>query len=120
MKLSLIVTSALLMLGCAKTVPPPVAKPVAAPIHRATAEDCGRVYGQIISIALTEQLEPEQLFSKEVLEAGAQQLDDFYTRTGRKQLFFLVCQSKFNVNQTSCMVKAQDLDSMDICEQLYK
>lgn len=121
MKLGLLFAS-ILFLGCAgsKAEPPKKPDPLVAPIHRANAEDCGHVYSQIITITLTEQLEPEQLFSKEALENGANQLDEFFTRTGRKQLFFLYCKANLNISQTSCMTKAKSLEDMDACEQIYK
>jgi hypothetical protein len=121
MKLSLLFASAL-FLGCAaKAVhePPKKPDPLVAPIQRASVADCGRVYGRIITIALTESLEPEQLFSKEALEEGANQLNAFYTQTGRKQLFFAYCTAKLNISQTSCMEKAKSLEDMDACEQLH-
>ncbi len=121
MKLGLLFAS-LLFLGCSasKAAPPKQPDPLVAPIQRASAEDCRHVYDQIITITLTEQLEPEQLFSKEALEAGATQLDEFFTQTGRKQLFFLYCQSKLNISQTSCMTKAKHLEDMDACDQVFK
>jgi hypothetical protein len=115
MKLSLLFAS-VLALGCAKSVPP---KAVDAPIHRAALEDCRGVYGRIITISLVESLEPEELFSKEKLDAGAQLLDQFYTQTGRKQVFFQYCTSKLNVEQTSCMIKAESLEGMDLCDKQF-
>lgn len=120
MKLGLLF-AAVLFMGCSsKAAPPKAPDPLAAPIQRASAEECRRVYNNIITINLTEQLEPEQLFSKEALEEGANQLNEFYTQTGRKQLFFAYCTGNFNISQTSCMVKAKSLEDMDICEQLHK
>lgn len=116
MKLSLLFAS-ILFLGCAKSAPPP--KAVEAPIHRASIEDCNSVYARIITISLVDSLEPDELFSKEKLDAGAQLLDQFYTQTGRKQVFFQYCTSKLNVKQTSCMVKAESLDAMDVCDMQF-
>jgi len=120
MKLSLLFAS-VLFLGCASTpVPPKKAEPLAAPIQRARAADCVSVYNNVVTVTLPKVLEPEQLFSKEALEEGATELDQFYTRTGRKQYFFLYCLSKLNISQTSCMSKAKSLEAMDVCERVYK
>lgn len=119
MKLSLLLAS-VLALGCASAKPVPPKAKVEAPIQRASVQDCEAVYGRILTINLVENLEPEQLFSKSELEAGANLLDQHYTRSGKKQLFFLYCTHQLNVKQTSCMVKADSLESMDICDQLNK
>lgn len=113
MKLGLLFAG-ILILGCSKSVPPKVAE---APIHNAALDDCNAVYGRIIAISLVENLEPEELFSKEKLDAGAQLLDQFYTRTGKKQSFFQYCTSKLNVEQTSCMTQAKSFEGMDFCDK---
>jgi hypothetical protein len=106
------------MVGCAKKTPPP--KAVEAPIHNATQKDCEQVYGQVLIIALIEQLEPEQLYSKEALDEGANLLDKHYTETGKKQTFFAYCVGKLNTNQTTCMINAGSFLEMGLCEALYK
>lgn len=118
MKLSLIFVSAILTLGCAKAAPPP--KPIEAPIHKASVEDCTHVYERVLSIVLTEELEPEQLFSKEAVQAAGQLLDDQYTKSGKKQLLFSVCTQQFNSDQIKCMVTSNSLEDMDVCAHLFK
>lgn len=119
MKLSLI---AMLMLGvvsCAKTTPPPAAKPVEAPIHNASAEDCSHVYERVLALSLTQNLDPDKTYSQKELQAGVILLDMQYTLSGKKDLFFSYCTSRLNVNQTTCMLSAQSFEDMDVCDKLF-
>ena len=118
MKLRYLAAMLLGLAACSKSAPPP--KPAPAPIHRASIEDCNRVYGHVITIVLISNLEPEQLYSKDELEKEANLLDQLYRQSGRKQLFFGYCQSQLNVEQTSCMLKAPSLEAMDACDIAHK
>ncbi len=117
MKLSLLFASAVLMLGCAKATPPP--KPAEAPIHNASAEDCGHVYERVLAISLVQHLDPDKTYSKEELVAGAILLDQAYSESGKKQTFFGYCTSRLNVNQTTCMLDANSFDDMALCDKLF-
>lgn len=118
MKLSLIVASAILAMGCAAKQPPP--KPVEAPIHNATAEDCGHVYERVVAIALVENMDPDKTYSKEEVQAAAVLLDQQFEQTGKKQLFFSYCSTRLNSNQTGCMLGANSFEAMDLCDQLFR
>lgn len=118
MRFSLIVMLMLGMTACAKSAPPP--KPVEAPIHNASVEDCTHVYERILAISIVENLEPAQLFSKEEVQKAAEAIDKFYTVSGKKQTFFSYCTTQLNVNQTKCMLTAKSFDDMDVCEMQFK
>ncbi len=115
------VLAALLMFGlaaCAKSAPPPKAA-APAPIHNASTEDCNRVYERILAISLVQNLDPDKLYSKPELEAGAMILDQVYTQSGRKRQFFGYCTTHINVEQVSCMLGANTFEDMDLCDKLF-
>lgn len=120
MKLGLITAALLLSVAaCSKPVAPPP-KAAEAPIQKASVEDCTHVYERVLSIVISEQLDQDQLFSKEAVQTAGEMLDQVYTQAGKKQHFFQKCTAQLNVQQTHCMTSAKSLEAMDVCAEFYK
>lgn len=114
MKLGL-VFAALLTVACAKTVTPAKA-PKPAP---ATADDCNKVYETLLAISVRDHLDPYNQYTKEERAAALLLMDQHYQDTGMTTRFFASCMKTANTDQTSCMAKAQDIDTVANCAKLF-
>lgn len=112
MKLPLLFSVGMLMLGCAST-PKPAAK---VPTPTPTTAQCINLYFHGLGLAVNQVLDPDKDYPKEVVQEAVINLNAEYMESGKARRSVLYCQTKLNMQQVSCMMQASSLPGMSICE----
>lgn len=100
--------------ACAHTPPPK------APAPKATDADCVKVYDNLVTIAIRDNFgPPEQLNDMQRMVATAI-VESTFQESGAAERFFTSCLKSANVEQTACMSKASNLDSVRLCAKTYE
>ena len=103
--------------GCANGKPKPADAP--APIHQATtptSQQCVQLYLRGLKLGVQEALDPNKQYPPEVLEEAVENLHQQFVESGKAKAVLAYCLTELNTQQVECMMQANTLAAMSVCE----
>ena len=82
-------------------------------------EKCNRLYGHVLDLQWDRLRDPHPYSQKEV-EDGILALDFEYRTRGTTQTFLNNCQRSFSQSQITCMMSANSIEMMGLCQNLLE